>query len=98
MTDKTPNPCYAKAAMLKERCKTMTKSTATSILKLSAILIVFLGLILFSQVLCQIRTINGATFKPLQHAYYFPVVVALWGIVLYLLSTILGSMIAGNNQ
>lgn len=74
----------------------MTKSTATSILKLSSIFIVLLGLLLFSQILCSIHTTGGVTFKPLLHAYFFPVAVLFWGIVLYLSSSNLGSMVADN--
>ncbi len=72
----------------------MTINMATSIVKLVGILVVFLGGVLFSQVLCQIHTVNGATYKPLVHAYYFPAVVSLWGIVLALLSSTLGKIIA----
>ena len=72
----------------------MTKNIATSILKLLAILTVFLGLILFSQVLCNIHTVNGATYKPPIHEYYFPISVAFWGGILYLLSTKLGELVA----
>jgi ABC-type Na+ efflux pump permease subunit len=76
----------------------MTKSTATGILKLSAILIIFLGLILLSQVLGQIHTANGALFKPLLNAYVFPIAVLFWGMVLYLLSPKLGKMVVGKKD
>jgi hypothetical protein len=72
----------------------MTIKMGTSILKLVGILVVFLGCVLFSQVLCQIHTRNGALYKPLVHAYYFPVAVCVWGSVLYLLSSVLGKIIA----
>ncbi len=74
----------------------MARGTATSILKLCATLVVFLGLILFSGVLCQIHTVNGATYKPPIHSYYFPVAIMCWGIVLYLSGSRLGSMIASD--
>jgi hypothetical protein len=76
----------------------MSTSTATSILRLSAILIVFLGLILFSLVLCQIRTLHGATFTPLLQAYIFPAMIMFWGAVLYLLSSRLGKMVTGEEN
>lgn len=72
----------------------MTNHMATSILKLSAILITLLGLILLSHVICQIRTINGATFKPLPQKYIFSLLVSLWGIVLYFLSPVLGHLVS----
>ena len=72
----------------------MTINMATSILRLLAVLVVILGGILFSPVLCQIHTVNGATYKPLVSAYYFPVVVSLAGAILFLLSSILGKLIA----
>lgn len=76
----------------------MGENMATSVVKLVAILVVFLGGIIFTHVLCQIHTIGKTTYSPLIHSYYFPAVLSLWGVVLFLLSPLLGKLVGSERS
>ncbi len=76
----------------------MTKNTAVGILRLFAILTIFLGVNLLSYKFCQIRVVGGATFKPPILAFVYPIVASFWGLILYALSSKLGAMVAGDQN
>jgi len=88
----------------------MNRETASSIIKLIAILVVFSGVILLSVVYLQILNMNSmfgdmpgqsemisSAFSNLGwHSYTAPVVVIIWGILLYALNRPLSFLVAEN--
>ncbi|REL33554.1 hypothetical protein DYD21_09065 [Rhodohalobacter sp. SW132] len=88
----------------------MKRDTASSIIKLTAILVVFSGMILFSVVYLQVLNMN-TMFQEMQgqaemfnsafstlgwHGYTTPIVVIIWGIMLYVMNRPLSFLIAKN--
>jgi len=86
----------------------MTKETASSIIKLAAIFVVFLGLVFISVVFIQIQSMNNmfqemsgqmemfsSAFSSLGwHGYTAPTVMIVWGILLYALNRPLSLLVA----
>ena len=88
----------------------MEIETVSSIFKLTAILVIFLGLILFSVVFLQIQSMNSmfqgmsgqnemfsSAFSNVSRlGYTTPIVVTIWGILLFLLNQPLALLVAKN--
>ena len=76
----------------------MTKNIAAGILRLFAILAIFSGIIILSYMFCQIRVVRGATYKPPFLDFVYPLTVSFWGLILYVLSPKLGTMVASEHN